>query len=158
MLFLVFLITAIFPFLLAFGAFHLPEKKICKSIPNANNDEERVEFVTPHKSILEIKEESNARKVFYFVKKPQIYKPIIFIFLFMMTPSAGSSMFFFYTNELKFHPDFMGQLKMVHSLANMLGIFTYHRFLKLVPFKKLFLFSTIICCITGLSQILLVTR
>ena len=101
---------------------------------------------------------SSMTKVYEFMRKPQIFKPILFIFIFMITPSAGSSMFYFYTNELKFPPEFMGQLKLIHSMANILGITIYHRFLKLVPFKKLFFFSSIICVLTGLTQILLATR
>jgi len=52
----------------------------------------------------------------------------------------------------------MGQLKLIHSLANMLGIFTYHKYLKLIPFKKIFAWSTVICVCTGLTQVVLVTR
>lgn len=101
---------------------------------------------------------SNTKKIWGFIKKPEIYKPILFIFFFMMTPSAGSSMFYFYTNELKFHPNFMGQLKLIHALANMIGIYCYHKFLKQIPFKKIFAWSTVICTITGLTQVILVTR
>ncbi len=103
-------------------------------------------------------EKSSMTKVYEFMKKPQIFKPILFIFIFMITPSAGSSMFYFYTNELKFPPEFMGQLKLIHSMANILGITIYHKFLKLVPFKRLFFVSSIICVVTGLTQILLATR
>lgn len=100
----------------------------------------------------------NLKKVWNFVRKPDIYKPILFIFFFIMTPSASSSMFYFYTNELKFHSNFMGQLKLIHSFASMLGIFIYHKFLKLIPFKKLLGCSTIICACTGMTQVILVTR
>jgi len=94
---------------------------------------------------------SNIKKVYVFLQKPEILKPIGFIFIFMATPSTGSSMFYFYTNELKFMPEFMGELKLVHSLAHILGIFIYHKFLKHIPFKKLFSTSLIICSFTGLS-------
>lgn len=148
---------------MAFGAFRLPEKsqknlEIQENIIISSAEEESNKLIKKDSEEPKPVEESNYKKVCFFVKKPEIYRPIIFIFLFMITPSAGSSMFFFYTNELKFHPDFMGQLKLIHSLANMIGIFIYHRFLKLIPFKKLFAYSTMICTITGLTQILLVTR
>lgn len=86
-----------------------------------------------------------------FVKKPAIYVPVIFIFIFVATPSSGSSMFYFYTNELKFHPEFIGELKLASSLASMIGIYIYNRFLKLIPFKKIFFWTSVICAITGLS-------
>ena len=44
----------------------------------------------------------NIKKFFGFVKQPQLYKPIIFILIFMMTPSCTNVMFYFYTNVLKF--------------------------------------------------------
>lgn len=76
----------------------------------------------------------------------------------MATPNTGSSMFYFYTNKLGFQPEFMGELKLVHALANIVGIQIYHRYFKLVPFKKVFIVSAILTTIAGLSQILLVTR
>ncbi len=78
--------------------------------------------------------------------------------MFMTTPNTGSSMFYFYTNKLNFEPQFLGELKLVHAIANIIGIAIYHRFFKLVPFKKLFTISAILASLAGLSQILLVTR
>lgn len=46
----------------------------------------------------------------------------------------------------------------MHAVAHIFGIFIYNKFLKNIPFKKLFSWSVIICAITGSSQILLVTR
>ena len=143
--------------MLACGAFRLQEAAYKKEIPQ----EEHKELIKKDGSAIKEnnkKDGSNVNKIWFFVKKPEIFKPIFFIFFFMVTPSAGSSMFYFYTNELKFHPNFMGQLKLIHSLANMIGIFTYHKFLKLVPFKKIFAWSTVICVCTGLTQVVLVTR
>ena len=37
---------------------------------------------------------------------PAIYKPVLFIFFYSSMPSAGSAMFYFYVNELKFTPEF----------------------------------------------------
>ena len=93
-----------------------------------------------------------------FLKRPQIYKPLGFLFIFIITPSSGSAMFYFYTNELGFAPEFMGELKLANSAANILGIFIFNKFLRNVPFKKILITSTIICFFLGLSQILLVTR
>ena len=65
-----------------------------------------------------------------FLKQPQILRPLIFILLFMMTPSTGSSMFYFYTNILGFHPEFLGELRLLSSFATLSGIFIYNRWLK----------------------------
>lgn len=75
-------------------------------------------------------------KFFKFVQMPYIYKPIIFIFLFMITPNSGSSMFFFYTNKLGFAPEFLGELKLVYAVASIMGMIIYNKFLKFVAFKK----------------------
>jgi len=71
-----------------------------------------------------------------FIKLPYIYKPIIFIFLFMITPSSGNTMFFFYTNKLGFAPEFLGELKLFYAVASILGMIIYNKFLKFVDFKK----------------------
>lgn len=145
--------------MLACGAFRLQEGSNIKEIPQEENAELIKKENPCNKENNNVNNGgSNVKKIWVFVKKPEIYKPIFFIFFFMVTPSAGSSMFYFYTNELKFHPNFMGQLKLIHSLANMIGIFTYHRFLKFIPFKKIFAWSTVICTCTGLTQVVLVTR
>lgn len=140
-------------------AFGLKEKKKAEEIPQEENKELiNHETNKTNERKKEHSETTNIKKVWNFVKKPDIYKPIFFIFFFIMTPSASSSMFYFYTNELKFHSNFMGQLKLIHSLASILGIFIYHRFLKLIPFKKMLGWSTVICACTGMTQVILVTR
>jgi len=75
-------------------------------------------------------------KFFKFIKMPYIYKPIIFIFLFMITPSSSSTMFFFYTNKLGFEPEFLGELKLVYAVASISGMIIYNKYLKFVEFKK----------------------
>ena len=60
-------------------------------------------------------------------------------------------MFYFYTNELEFNPEFMGKLTVVYSFAGILGIFLYNKYLKNVAFKKIFIGSVIIGTTFGLS-------
>ena len=103
-------------------------------------------------------EAGNWRRVIEFVKKPVILRPIVFLLLFMITPSCSSIMFYFYTNELKFSPDFMGQLRFASSFASILGVYTFNRYLKNVSFEKILYWSTIICVVLGSTQILLVLR
>ena len=55
----------------------------------------------------------------------------------MITPSTGDAMFYYYTNHLEFRPEFMGRLKMIHGLANLLGIFLFNYVLKDIQFKKM---------------------
>ena len=145
--------------MLALIAFKLKEQKIC----NENEEKEIEEDIEEDRVLINQNEphdnnNTNSKKIFKFMRRPEIYCPVIFIFIFMMTPSTGSSMFYFYTNKLGFHPEFLGELKLIHSFANILALIFYNKFLKHIPFKKLFFWSSVICCLTGLSQILLVTR
>lgn len=102
--------------------------------------------------------ESSWKRLVDFIVKPAISKPIVFLLLFMFTPSCSSSMFYFYTNELGFSPDFMGTLKFANALASIIGIFLFNRYFKNYSFQKIFFWSTIICTLLGSTQILLVLR
>jgi len=99
----------------------------------------------------------NWKKITTFVSNPLIYKPIIFIFIFSLTPSTGSAMFFYYTNQLGFTTEFMGEIQLASALASILGIWIFNRYFKNTSFVKIFLWSAIICTVANLSQILLVT-
>ncbi len=69
----------------------------------------------------------------------------------MMAPTSSSTMFYFYTNELKFSPEFLGYLKLIYAIGSLFGVSMYHRFFKHVPFKKFFVSSTILCTLLGLT-------
>lgn len=92
------------------------------------------------------------------MKKPFIYKPILFILMFMMTPNSGSAMFFFYTNRLGFEPEFIGMMKLFGSAGQLLAILLYNQYLKGIPFKKFFIASTFVCVLCGMTMLVLVTR
>lgn len=105
---LVFIITAMIPLTLSLISLTLKERP---KLPNENSRTDNISLV------------------FKFLKQPQIMRPLIFIFLFMATPSTGSSMFYFYTNVLGFHPEFLGELRLLSSFATLSGIFIYNRWL-----------------------------
>lgn len=132
----IFLITACFPLLLCVAALLMQENRVTVN-PTVN---------------------TQLREIWQFVKMPKIAWPIAFIFLFMCTPSSGDAMFFFYTNNLGFEPEFMGRLKMVWGIATLIGMCAYNKWLKDVGFKPMFLVSCLLCCGMGLTQILQVTR
>ncbi len=87
-----------------------------------------------------------------------IWMPALFLFLWQATPTADSAFFFFTTNELGFEPEFLGRVRLVTSLAALLGIWVFQRFLKQVPFRTIFAWSTVLSCLLGLSMLLLVTH
>ncbi|MGA7932768.1 MAG: folate/biopterin family MFS transporter, partial [Kovacikia sp.] len=92
------------------------------------------------------------------ISQKSIWMPTVFLFLWQSTPTAESAFFFFTTNELGFDPEFLGRVRLVTSLASLMGIWLFQRFLKTVPFRVIFGWSTVISAILGLSTLLLVTH
>eukprot|EP00803_Ostreobium_quekettii_P005425 evm.model.scf_298.14 EVM.evm.TU.scf_298.14 scf_298:90564-95590(-) len=91
-------------------------------------------------------------------RKPEIAAPALFAFVYMATPSPGSAMFFFETNELHFSPEFMGRIAFFGQIAQLAGVGIYNYFLKDVPLKKVFLWTSILGTVLGMTQLVLVTR
>ncbi len=92
------------------------------------------------------------------VSQKTIWMPALFLFLWQATPSADSAFFFFSTNELGFQPEFLGRIRLVTSLASLVGIWLFQRFLKEVSFRKIFGWSTLISAALGMTTLLLVTH
>lgn len=92
------------------------------------------------------------------VGRKSIWMPTVFLFLWQATPTAESAFFFFTTNELGFEPEFLGRVRLVTSLASLGGIWLFQRFLKAVPFRVIFGWSTVISAVLGLSTLILVTH
>ncbi|KZV35398.1 folate-biopterin transporter 1, chloroplastic [Dorcoceras hygrometricum] len=91
------------------------------------------------------------------VKQPNVFLPTVFIFLWQATPHSDSAMFYFTTNRLGFTPEFLGRVKLVTSIASLVGVGIYNGFLKTVPLRKIFLATTLIGSALGMTQVLLVT-
>lgn len=92
------------------------------------------------------------------VKQKKIWMPTAFLFLWQATPTAESAFFFFTTNELGFQPEFLGRVRLVTSVAALVGVWVFQRFLKTIPFRTIFGWSTVISALLGLSTLLLVTH
>ncbi|RDX92711.1 Folate-biopterin transporter 1, chloroplastic, partial [Mucuna pruriens] len=58
--------------------------------------------------------------------------------------SSDSVIFNFTTNYLDFIPEFLGHVKLVTSIAFLLGVGLYNGFLKNVPLQKIFLATTLL--------------
>jgi hypothetical protein len=76
----------------------------------------------------------------------------------MMMPTSSDAMFYFYTNELEFSPEFMGRLKLMCGLAGLLGILAYNRWFSHVGFKQMFSVSALICSGLGCTSLLMIMR
>jgi len=88
----------------------------------------------------------------------QILLPAAFIFLWQATPTADSAFFFFTTNELHFNPEFLGRVQLISSIAGLFGVWLFQRFLKNVPMRQIFIWTTLISTLLGLTSLLLVTH
>ncbi|CAL9061025.1 unnamed protein product [Musa banksii] len=91
------------------------------------------------------------------IKQPDILYPTLFLFLWQATPQSESAMFFFVTNKLGFTPEFLGRVKLVTSVASLVGVALYNSYLKNVPLRKIFLMTTIFGSALGMTQVFLVT-
>jgi folate/biopterin transporter len=92
------------------------------------------------------------------ISQRQIWMPTVFLFLWQGMPTSESAFFYFNTNELHFQPEFLGRVRLVTSLASLIGIWIFQRFLKTVPFRVIFACSTVIASVLGLSMLILVTH
>jgi len=157
----VFAITAFLPLLVAVAAFAIADERIKPSTTDrlidridtsAQLPEQPQDNVSPVGTWQQIKLLKQA-----FTSK-QILLPTIFLFLWQATPSADSAFFFFTTNELGFNPEFLGTVRLVTSVAGLFGVWIFHRFLKAVPIRKIFLWMTIISTLLGMTSLILVTH
>lgn len=92
------------------------------------------------------------------VSQKVIWMPTAFLFLWQVTPTAESAFFFFSTNELGFQPEFLGRVRLVTSVASLVGIWMFQRFLKAVPFRTIIGWSIVLSSVLGMSMLLLVTH
>ncbi|BCX11847.1 MAG: MFS transporter [Thermosynechococcus sp.] len=88
----------------------------------------------------------------------RIWLPVAFLFLWQATPGSESAFFFFTTNELGFEAEFLGRVRLVTSIASLLGVWIFQRYLKTLPLRTIFFWSTILSAFLGLSSLILVTH
>lgn len=138
----VFEITATFPLLVSMVAWLITEKK-----SDIDNIEGRKALIF-----------GQIQQLWQVIKRKSIYLPIIFLFIFQATPTSESAFFFFSTNELGFEPEFLGRVRLVTSMASLVGIFIFQKFLKNIPFRQIFGWSIVISTLLGLTTLLLVTH
>ncbi|MEB3189252.1 MAG: folate/biopterin family MFS transporter [Snowella sp.] len=137
-----FAITACFPLLVSFSAFLIREEK--PALPSLNNPLANTK--------------NQLQQLGQTIRQKSILLPTIFIFLWQATPSADSAFFYFTTNELGFEPEFLGRVRLVTSLAGLIGIGLYQKFLKTIPFRPMLGWCTVISCLLGFTSLILVTH
>ena len=135
----IFLISASFPLIVSATAWLIAEEKTNK----------RTDFETVKDQLKQLRQA---------VTQKTIWLPAAFIFLLQATPSSDSAFFFFTTNELGFQPEFLGRVGLATSIAALAGVWLFQRFLKTVPFRVIFGWSTVIATALGMTTLLLVTH
>ncbi|KAL8153687.1 hypothetical protein V2J09_011447 [Rumex salicifolius] len=145
----VFGVTALLPLITSAVALLVKEQRATAPLSESNQNEKYSDFLDSSKE--------HVVQLWYAVKQPNVFFPTLFIFLWQATPQSDSAMFFFTTNKLGFTPEFLGRVKLVTSVASLLGVGIYNGFLKNVPLRKIFLATTIVGTALGMTQVFLVT-
>jgi folate/biopterin transporter len=101
---------------------------------------------------------SQLQKIRVALSQKAIWLPVLFVFLWQAAPSSDSAFFFFSTNDLGFGPEFLGRVRLVTSVASLVGVWAFQRFLKAVPLRQIFLWSTLISVGLGMTSLILVTH
>lgn len=135
----IFAITATFPMLVAFSALLINDERITTPI----------QWSGARQQVIKLKEA---------LTQKTIWLPVAFLFLWQATPSSDSAFFFFTTNDLGFNPEFLGRVRLVTSLASLLGIWVFQRFLKEVAVRVIFFWSTLLATGLGMTTLILVTH
>ncbi|MEH2409055.1 folate/biopterin family MFS transporter [Nostoc sp.] len=141
----VFAITALFPLIVSGVAWLIAESPVNKDAKDSN-----------HTNSLPIKHQLvQLRQA---ISQKSIWLPTAFIFIWQATPNADSAFFYFSTNELHFQPEFLGRVHLVTSFASLAGVWIFQRFLKSIPFRVIFAWSTVLSSVLGMTMLLLVTH
>jgi folate/biopterin transporter len=155
----VFACTAVFPLMIAGAAFLVKEERKNTEVAVIAGSEETKAFEMEHNnngSVMEAGKETLST-LWSVVRQKQIWGPALFMYLWQATPSPGSAMFYFSTNELHFSPEFLGRVSFARSLAALGGVGLYNAYFKYVPLKKMFTYSAILATALGSTQLLLVS-
>ncbi|MEH1970716.1 folate/biopterin family MFS transporter [Nostoc sp.] len=141
----VFGITALFPLIVSGVAWLIAESPVSKDAQDSNQT-----------NSLPIKHQLGQLR--QAISQKTIWLPTAFIFIWQATPNADSAFFYFSTNELHFEPEFLGRVHLVTSFASLAGVWIFQRFLKSIPFRVIFAWSTVLSSILGMTMLLLVTH
>ncbi|NMF66367.1 folate/biopterin family MFS transporter [Brasilonema octagenarum] len=141
----IFWITASFPLLVSVAAWLIAESPVSK---DASIDDDS-DFVSVRHQLQELRAA---------VSQKAIWLPAAFIFLWQATPTSESAFFFFATNELHFEPEFLGRVHLVTSIALLVGVWIFQRFLKTVPFRIIFAWTIALSAVLGMTMLVLVTH
>jgi len=88
----------------------------------------------------------------------KVWKPALWLFLWQSTPTSEGAFLYFMTNDLSMSAEFLGKVKLVTSVAGLLGVAVYNKWLKEVEIKDVLYWSSLISAPLGLTQLILVNH
>ncbi|KAK9813029.1 hypothetical protein WJX72_007813 [[Myrmecia] bisecta] len=144
----VFALTAIFPLIVSLSALLIKEERSSSNLLKTGSN-------LGDSLVMSIMAQTKA--LWHAVSQRSILLPAIFVFLWQSTPTADTAIFYFQTNQLHFSPEFLGRVRLVGSIASLAGVATYNVWLKEVPLRKMFLWTSVIGTGLGLTQLILIT-
>lgn len=166
----IFALTAILPFLVAAIGLWIDEDPVSNtktainpsssSIANINggaiattNDADAQDATDPFMGV-----KSQIDSLWQAIKKPEIYKPAAFIFLWQSTPTSEGAMLFFMTDDLGFGPEILGRVRFIGAFASLFGVWLYNTYLKTKSIKDILFWSTIVSFPLGLLDLVLISH
>ena len=157
----IFIITTLFPLLILVAACFLKEKKI--NAPKIKyNTEEKLNKIYQKLNLNVIQKKKEQKKftikgqfslLFKMLKNSNFRRTALYILIYSITPGYSTVMFYFYTNDLKFSPIQMGNIKMVFGFATIIGMIIFRVFLKDLKFKTVMISAVILSIFFNLNMI-----
>ena len=94
------------------------------------------------------------------LSQKSVWVPVLFLFCWKATPSAGDAFFYFLTGPtdtgaLGFGPEFMGRVSLAGALASLGGVVLYQRFLRTLPPQVVLQWTALAALPFGLAQVVL---
>jgi len=134
------------------------DEKKGNEINNENNNDNIYTTTTTDENKFSNNLSNNIFQLWLFLKKEEVYKPVIYVFLYMLTPSYSGPLFYFYTNVLKFTPMIMGRLKLIYGFAAVIGLLIYNKFLHKNAYKDIIWATSLMSLFFNLLTIIVVMR
>jgi len=116
----IFLLTSALPMIVAFIAFFVDDRKKQDPRDKGSNS---LEYMNLYKQI---------QILWSAVKEPAVWKPTLFLFLWQSTPTSEGAFFYFMNNELNLGPEFFGRVRLIVSVASLVGVWLYQNVLRSV--------------------------
>jgi len=152
----VFGIASVLPLLVSGISFLMQEEPIGKKISNGDIQNGEVNDFEIEQAEATVGEQMSS--LWAALRQPNIYKPVLFLFLWKATPTSDGAMLYFMTNDIGFGPEFLGRARLVTAASSLVGVFLYNQYLRRVPIKDVLFWTSIASVPLGLTQLLLISH